>query len=163
MQPCGLEATGFNNHFTQLGGEPFEYPDAFGADLSMLDATENPNMEGGAYTTTGDYARLLLMHLRGGECGETQVLSQDALDRMHADRIGEVYDGDSSGPDGGYGMGWWVDRPTGRINDAGAYGTVPWLDLEDGYGVYLVIEATSGLGGQLASQLYEPVETAMNE
>ena len=69
----------------------------------------------------------------------TQVLSQAALDRMQSDRIGEVYGGEAR-PGMGYGMGWWVDKASGLINDPGAFGAVPWLDLEDGYGAYLVIE-----------------------
>ena len=113
-------------------------------------------MEGGAYVTTGDYAKLLLMHLRAGMCGDTQVLSQDALDQAHADRTGEVYDSPT-----GYGMGWWVDRTSGRLTDPGAYGAVPWLDLEDGYGAYLVMEADAGTGGRLAAQLYDPVDAAI--
>ena len=59
-------------------------------------------------------------------------------------------------------MGWWVDRETGRISDGGAYGSVPWLDLEDGYGAYLVIEADSGTGGELAGLLENVVDDAMN-
>ena len=58
-------------------------------------------------------------------------------------------------------MGWWVDRACGRINDPGAYGAVPWLDLDGGFGAYLVIEADSGTGNELASLLYSPVEDAI--
>ena len=152
VQPCGLETLGFNNHFTQIGTSGFDYPPAFDADPSTLAPTDNPNMEGGAYITTGDYAKLLLMHLRGGMCGGNRVLSQAALDRLH--------DG-SAEPDTGYAMGWWVDRNSGRISDPGAYGAVPWLDLEDGYGAYLVIEADGGTGLELAAQLYDLVETAV--
>lgn len=152
VQPCGLETLGFNNHFTQIGTSGFGYPPAFDADPSTLAPTDNPNMEGGAYITTGDYAKLLLMHLRGGMCGGNRVLSQAALDRLH--------DG-SAEPDTGYAMGWWVDRNSGRISDPGAYGAVPWLDLEDGYGAYLVIEADGGTGLELAAQLYDLVETAV--
>lgn len=163
VQPCGLETLAFNNHFAQaqVGADGFNYPTMFDADPSKLTPTDNPNMEGGAYVTTGDYAKLLLMHLRGGMCGDTQVLSQDALDRMHADRIGEVYGGDARAGTG-YGMGWWVDRATGRIDDPGAYGAVPWLDLEDGYGAYLVIEQDSTTGYLLASQLFDVIDEAVN-
>jgi CubicO group peptidase (beta-lactamase class C family) len=161
IEPCGLDALGFNNHFAQIPGG-FTYPDQFDGDPSVLQPTDNPNIEGGMYTTTGDYAALLLMHLRGGRCGNTQVLSQEALDLMHADRIGDVYGGNTFfGPDSGYGMGWWVDRATGRISDSGAYGSVPWLDLADGYGALLVIEANSATGNELATLLYEPVEEAV--
>lgn len=160
VQPCGLDRLAFNNHFTQLGTVGFDYPDAFGGDPGTLVATENPNMEGGMFTDADDYAALLLMHLRGGECEGGRVLSQAALDTMHADRIGEVYGGEAL-PGTGYGMGWWVDRATGRINDPGAYGSVPWLDLADGYGAFLVIEADTATGGELAGRLYDAIDAAM--
>lgn len=160
VQPCGLESLAFNNHFAAIG-TGFDYPTAFDSDPSILDPTENPNIEGGAYVTTGDYGKLLLMHLRDGMCGEEQVLSTDALAAMHADRIASAYDGDTWNETTGYGMGWWVDRPTGRLNDGGAYGSVPWLDLEDGYGAYLVIEADSSTGNNLAELLYDIVEEAV--
>ncbi len=157
VEPCGVATLGYNNHFASIG-TGFDYPVAFNADPGTLEPTENPNMEGGAYITTGDYGKLLLMHLRDGRCGDTQVLSTEALAAMHGDRIDTAYDGDAYGEDTGYGMGWWVNRPTGRITDEGAYGSVPWIDLEDGYGAYLVIEASSALGGALAAQLYDVVE-----
>jgi CubicO group peptidase (beta-lactamase class C family) len=160
VQPCGLETLAYNNHFTQFGPAGFDYPTTFAADPSTLQPTDNPNMEGGVYVAPPDYAELLLMHLRGGRCGDTQVLSQAALDRMHADRIGPTYGADA-GPDTGYGMGWWVDRASGRISDGGAYGSVPWLDLEDGYGAYLVMEADSNAGSELAQELFDVVEQAV--
>ncbi len=161
VQPCGLDVLAYNNHFLQLQTQGFDYPAPFNNDPSTLSATENPNMEGGAYITTGDYGELLLMHLRDGKCGENQVLSGEALDRMHGDRIAEAYDGDTHNAETGYGMGWWVDRPTGRVSDGGAYGSVPWLDLEDGYGAFLVIESNNSTGNELAGQLYDLVEAAV--
>jgi CubicO group peptidase (beta-lactamase class C family) len=160
VKPCGLETLGFNNHVTQLGALTFDYPTSFNADPATLAPTDNPNMESGAYVAPRDYAKLLLMHLRGGRCDANQVLSQAALDRMHADRIGEVYGGDAIRGTG-YGMGWWVDRASGRISDPGAYGTVPWLDLDDGYGAYLVIEADVGTGIELAGLLFDAVDKAV--
>jgi hypothetical protein len=49
------------------------------------------------------------MHLRGRLCNDNRVLSAEAVDRMHDDRIEAVYAGDA-GVGTGYGMGWWVDR-----------------------------------------------------
>ena len=161
VEPCGLETLAYNNHFTQLGVPGLSSPRDFDSDPSTLAASDNPSMEGGAYVTTGDYARLLLMHLRDGMCGDTQVLSTDALDRLHTDRVAEVYEGDAASANPGYGMGWWVDRGSGLITDGGAYGSVPWLDLDDGFGAYLVIEENSALGQQLAAALYDPVEAAV--
>lgn len=165
-EPCGLESLGFNNHFAQMGSG-FDYPVEFAGDPSTLVDTDNPNPEGGAYITAPDYGQLLLMNLRGGMCGDTQVLSPEALAAMHSDRIGATYAGEAgaaptAGAAGtGYGMGWWVDRDTGRVSDGGAYGSVPWLDLDDGYGAYLVIEADSGTGGELADLLEEVVHAAV--
>ena len=154
--PCGLDSLGYN---IPTG---FAYPVGFNGDPSTLPRTDNPNPEGGAYVTAPDYAQLMLMQLRGGMCGDERVVSSDAIDRMHADRIAEVYDGDAwDDPTSGYGMGWWVNRESGRISDEGAYGTVPWLDLDDGFGAYLVVEATSAVGRSLADQLYEPIEAAV--
>jgi len=161
VKPCGVDSLAFNNHFTQLKPSGFDYPTDFGADPSTLNATANPNMEGGAYINPGDYAKLLLMHLRGGKCGDAQVLSQMALDTMHADRIIQAYSGDAGGPGTGYGMGWWVNRDRGIITDNGAYGTVPWLDPAGGFGAYLVLESNSALGGKLASLLFDPVAAAV--
>ena len=89
-------------------------------------------------------------------CGDNRVHSTESLDRMHEDRIGRVYDGGAvdflTGKTWGYGMGWWSDRETGRINDPGAFGTMPWLDLDDGYGAYLVREATFQDGAALYNE-----------
>ena len=154
--PCGLESLGY---YLPLG---FEYPAGFNGDPSALPPTDNPNPEGGAYVAAPDYAQLMLMQLRGGMCGDERVVSSEAINRMHADRVAEVYGGDAAGVSTlGYGMGWWVDRESGRISDEGAYGTVPWLDLDDGFGAYLVVEKTSEVGRSLAAQLYEPVEAAV--
>ena len=156
VQPCGVETLGFNNHWAAASG--FDYP--VGLDPTEQPPSDNPNMEGGAYIDAPDYGALLLMHLRGGECENGQPFSAESIDLMHADRTAETYD--ASGETGtGYGMGWWVDRATGRISDAGAYGSVPWLDLEDGYGAYLVIEADSGTGNRLAGELYDVVDGIM--
>ena len=155
VEPCGVDSLGYNNHFTQLPSDnPFAYPPGFDGDPGVLQPSDNPNIEGGAYISAPDYAELLLMHLRGGMCGDERVLSEEAVDTMHADRIQAAYDG-SAGvardaaevEDGsGYGMGWWIDRESGVISDPGAYGAYPWLDVDAGYGAFLVIEGTSDQG-----------------
>jgi CubicO group peptidase (beta-lactamase class C family) len=166
IEPCDLETLGFNNHWLQVPPDGVHHPTAFDSDPSTLTATLNPNVEAGAYITTGDYAKLLLMHLRGGRCGDTQVLSQEALGQMHTDRIGAAYDGSATialqpMPNMGYGMGWWIHRESGRRVDPGAYGATAWLDLEGGYGAYLVLESNMATGAELATQLYGPVEDAV--
>ncbi len=160
IEPCGVDSLGFNNQWTQFGGSGFTYPSGFGADPGTLAPTDNPNMEGGAYITAPDYATLLLMHLRGGRCGDRQVISSAAIDQLHADRIGEVYGGSAGAK--GYGMGWWIDRDTGRLSDPGAYGATPWLDLDDGYGVYLVVEADGSTGTALVDLIADPIDDVMS-
>jgi CubicO group peptidase (beta-lactamase class C family) len=153
--PCEVESLGFNSHFLQLGAEG--YPRAFNGDPTTLATTQNPNIEAGAYITAADYAQILLMHLREGRCGTNQVLSPAALDRMHLDRTESTYEADTS-----YGMGWWIDSETGIITDPGLYGSMAWLDLADGYGAYLALEADDGGDGEaLAKLLYAPIDTAM--
>jgi CubicO group peptidase (beta-lactamase class C family) len=154
VEPCGVDSLGFNNHWTQFG-LGFDYPTDFAGDPATLVATDNPNLEGGAYITAPDYARLLLMLLRDGRCDDAQVLSSAAVDRMLADRVGELYDGT------GYGMGWFVDRSSGRRTGPGAFGSVPWLDLANDHGAFLVIEGAAGVGGGLAGELFAPVADAV--
>lgn len=156
VEPCGVDSLGYTNHWFESGG--FDYPADF--DPANLTPTENPHMEGGAYITPVDYAELLLMHLRGGVCDGGRVLSEEAVARAHADRVAEAY-GENADTQPGYGFGWWVNRDTGIISDGGAYGSQPWLDLEDGYGAYLVIEASSDLGQQLFGELEPLVDEAM--
>jgi CubicO group peptidase (beta-lactamase class C family) len=155
VQPCGVDSLGFTNQWT-LFGSGFSYPTAWDGDPASLPPTANPNMEGGAYVTARDYGTLLLMQLRNGRCGDEQVLTPESLERLHENRTGRVYDSPT-----GYGMGWWVDTGTGRRTDPGAYGAVPWLDLDDGYGAYLAFEGGASLGNQLAAELYDVVEQAI--
>ena len=166
VEPCGVESLGYNNHFAQpaaLGGpeaSPFTYPAGIDGDVAVLAPTDNPNMEGGAYVTPPDYAELLLMHLRDGRCGETQVLSPEAVERMHTDRVGPAYGGTKKdGEPTAYGLGWWVDEDDPAIiEDGGAFGAVPWLDLDDGYGVFLLVERTNKDGQRLADTIAPLVE-----
>jgi len=156
VQPCGVDSLGYNNHWAAAGG--FDYPENF--DPDALAPTENPQMEGGGYITPPDYAALLLMHLRGGVCDDGRVLSEESVARAHADRVAAAY-GDRSAAFPGYGLGWWVDRETGVVSDGGAYGSLPWLDMDEGYGAYLVIEANSGLGSEMYRELAPVVDAAM--
>jgi CubicO group peptidase (beta-lactamase class C family) len=162
-EPCGLTSLGFTNPWAVLpNGAGSSYPPGFDGDISLLPTTLNPNIEGGGYANSRDYARLLLMHLRGGLCGDTRVLSESAIASAHEDRIARVYDG-SAGASTGYGLGWWIDRNSGRRSDPGLYGSYPYLDLDDGYGVHILIEKQSWVGSALAEQLFELVDDEMRD
>ena len=161
VQACGLEVFGYSSPFDQVQMDGFKHPPGFKNNPDELRDSANPSMEAGAYTNTTDYGKLLLMHLRGGMCDNTRVLSSEALTLMHRDRIGAVYDGNAFGSGTGYGMGWWVDRANGHISDGGAFGSAPWLDLDDGYGVFVLTESSSETSSALAGYLRELIDTAI--
>ena len=126
--PCGLEVFTFGNMWENLllwDGTP-----------DSLLGQSNPNIEGGAITNLADYAKLLQVHLNGGYCGETQVLSEAALAEMRIDRGGVVAEDPVP-----YGMGWWIDIDNpGVYDDPGAFGAVSFLDVERGFGGYVAID-----------------------
>jgi CubicO group peptidase (beta-lactamase class C family) len=169
VDTCGATSFGYGNQFSQaLAGAgdaglaaAFSYPPFFGGDPKNLHPTENPSIEGGLYTTARDYGKILQMHLEGGTCGRTRVLSTEAVHRMQEDRIAEKYMGTTGRPRfSGYGLGWWIDRTTpGIFADPGAYGAFPWLDLTRNYGGFLIIEATSDVG----TELFNAVEPILEE
>ncbi|MGI9642814.1 MAG: serine hydrolase domain-containing protein [Acidimicrobiia bacterium] len=162
VEPCGLDpdSLGYSNYIS-LMGNGIDYPSEYGGDPSTLPATSNPNVEAGAYATTEVFTELLLMYLHGGECGDgQQVLSQDAIDRMVADRVDEVYAG-SAGAGRGYGMGWWINRQDGSAYSVGAYGALPTLHLDNGFGYYLVLEANDATLQAIAPSLDAAVEAAV--
>ena len=176
--PCDLGgAFGYTNQFAmaaQAGGlgAAFAYPSFFQGDVASLGATQNPNVEGGLYTTAGAYGQILLMHLRGGTCGGNRVLSEAAVARMRVDRILQVYGGSTAGQTGrenggggfdGYGLGWWIDRAhPGVFADPGLYGAFPWLDVPRGYGAFLAIESAGDVGGQLYASVKPILDAAFD-
>jgi len=170
VQPCGLDVLAYNSPWFQLPFDPetFAYPVGLDDVASMMAPTENPSISAGAYTTADDYAALLLMHLRDGMCGDEQVLSTESLDRMHEDRVARVYGGANEGTDAdgnltgtvfGYGLGWNVDREAGYLASASPFGQQAWLDLDNGYGVLLLLEAT----WQNSLDLYDLVPGPLHE
>jgi CubicO group peptidase (beta-lactamase class C family) len=126
--PCGLDVFTFGN--------PWESPTSFTGSVESLRGSHNPNIEGGAITNMADYAKLLQIHLNGGYCGDTQVLSEEAIASMQLDRGGVV--ATNATP---YGMGWWI-RPEnpGVFTDPGAFGAVSFIDVNRGIGGYMAID-----------------------
>ncbi len=161
--PCGADSLGYTNQYqdatlSTLGLGAVAYPTFFSGDPMTLPVTDNPSVEGGAYVNAEDYGKLLLMHLRGGLCGEERVLSQEAVARMREDRIGKVYGGTTtSALLEGYGLGFWVDRKNpGVVVDPGAYGAVSYLDENLRYAVFIAVEGGSG------NELYEVTKPALD-
>ena len=158
-QPCDVPSLAYNNHFAQLSGG-FEYPTGFAADPATLQSTQNPNMEGGAYVVPGDYAKLLLMLLRDGQCDGGRVLSAGAVEQMFTDRVAAYGGNPQLGS--GYGLGWFLDTDNERSVDPGAYGAIPWIDRADGYAAYLIIEDTTATGMAILAEIGAPIEAAIH-
>lgn len=126
--PCELEVFTFGNMWEDLT--------RWDGTADSLRGQSNPNIEGGAITDLADYAKLLQVHLNGGLCGETRVLSDTALDEMRVDRGGVVEKNPAP-----YGMGWWIstDNP-GVYDDPGAFGSISFIDIKRGFAGYVAID-----------------------
>ncbi|MDZ7785437.1 MAG: serine hydrolase domain-containing protein [Halioglobus sp.] len=154
----------WNQLFDQYIGEPcelevFEYGNplagfaSWTGDPDSLVGRANPNIEGGAITNQSDYAKILLMHLNDGLCGERQVLSAQGAAAMREDRAWAT--GSVPGESPGYGMGWWVVPADAGMEpnlfiDPGAFGAVAWIDTRRGYGGFMAIQSTTLADGSTA-------------
>lgn len=166
--PCELDVLGYSNPFQMSilnGGidAATRYPEFFAGDPADLPTTDNPNMEGGGYTTVLDYGRLLLMHLRGGVCPGGRVLSPESVERMQRDRIaewgGEI---EVQGYDA-YGLGWWSRHSEpGVVLDPGSFGAVPWLDVNRRYGAMVMLESRVRNGLRAQRRLRPLLDAAMD-
>jgi CubicO group peptidase (beta-lactamase class C family) len=149
--PCDMEVMQFGNPGVDWG--------VLGIDTSTwnghpdsLTGLDNPSIESGAISNMRDYRRLLLMHLRGGKCGELSVISPASVAFMQADRSADL-PGNIEGFS--YGMGWWLpENMPGVVIDFGLFGSVGWLDTERGIGGYV---ATDDYGYTLLDALQDPL------
>ncbi len=157
-EPCGMRSLGYGNPFA--GGVRGGYPDWFRGDPANLPATGNPNIEGGAYLDAEDYGTLLLMHLRGGTCGDARALPEAGVERMRTDRIAAAYGGSTGHPTlKGYGLGWWVDRARpGTVASPGFYGAMPWMDDERGWAAAILLEANGAARDQMWAKVWPALE-----
>ncbi len=170
VDPCGTPSIGFNNQYQEAysyadGGvtAALSYPPFFMGDAGSLAPTQNPSVEGGAYTTAHDYGKILLMHLRGGMCDGGRVLSESSVALMQQDRIGMVYGGMTSDPNfAGYGLGWWVDRQhPGVVADPGAYGAIPFIDVSRKYAAMILLEASAADGSELLQKVKPSLDATL--
>ena len=160
-EPCDVPTLGYTNQFGKSGG--LGYPEFFQAKKENLPVTQNPSIEGGAFVTVGDYAKLLVMHLRGGTCGDNRVLSEAATVRMREDRVAE-YNGSTGNANApGYGLGFWINEANQVVTDPGAYGSFPLLDLKRRYGVFIAIELSSEVGTKLGAAVKPSLDAIFDE
>jgi CubicO group peptidase (beta-lactamase class C family) len=157
-EPCDLEIFRFGNNLS--------FPTEWDGNPDSLAGLDNPNIEGGAISNLDDYAKILMMHLNDGACGDNQVLSAEAVEFIRIERT-LSQDGKK-----GYGMGWWsepVEEGSSiyLYTDAGFYGSVAWIDIERNYAGYVALEEYSGsFGGQgsgmVISELIPIIEEAID-
>jgi CubicO group peptidase (beta-lactamase class C family) len=74
----------------------------------------------GLLSTAEDYARFLIMLLRGGELGGVRLLSPKSVELMTADHAGHLYGA------GSFGLGFWVTDRLGRNGQLGSVGAFGW-------------------------------------
>ncbi len=127
--PCELEVFQYGNML--------DNPDSWNGHPDSLRGLDNPSVEAGAIANLQDYAKLLLMHLNGGLCGETRVLAEASVAAMRVDRGGK-----HGQP---YGLGWWIVPGENGADpylfwDPGAYGSVAWIDTARMIGGFVAID-----------------------
>jgi len=164
--PCQLEVFEYGNMWSGLDGWS-GLPDS-------LMGRDNPNIEGGAISHIDDYAKLLMMHLHDGACGDTQVLSAESVAFMRIDRgtpAGSREYGEGAGSGMGYGMGWWViprdESEPHLFVDPGAFGAVSWIDTDRSYAGFVAIadyttEFAGDASGMIITELVPLVEAAID-
>ena len=82
---------------------------------------------GGLYSSLGDLATFLQMHLNGGMYGGRRILSANAIAEMHKNQTGSSK--------AQYGLGWFLERVTAdgqahSINHPGLFGAFIWIDKD---------------------------------
>lgn len=117
----------------------------------------------GLYSTAGDYLRFQRALLRGGELGGERVLSEDMVELMFTNQIGDISPPTSIptgapeltnaielGDEPGQGWGTGLRLVTDDVPGMRRAGTGDWFGLCNGY---LWIDRTSGVTGVLLTQL----------
>ena len=137
VEPCGMTVMQFGNlplNWQSLAVDTSTWT----GNPDSLTGLDNPLIEGGAISNLQDYARLLLLHLRGGECGGVRVLSEESVAYMQVDRSGDL---PGNFTDFTYGMGWWISQSLpGVIMDPGLFGSVGWIDTQRKIGGFVAID-----------------------
>lgn len=133
--PCELEVFTFGNPWEELSASGNTYTSFDGATVESMPGQHNPSVEGGGITNLSDYAKLLQVHLNGGYCGDTQVLSEASLESMRQDRGSMTFNPTP------YGMGWWISSAEdGVYTDPGAFGAVSFMDTRRGIAGFIAID-----------------------
>jgi CubicO group peptidase (beta-lactamase class C family)/dienelactone hydrolase len=117
--------------------------------LPPLYTTNNPRIDGGAFSSAEDYIKFCAMLMQRGVYNGKRILDARWIDTIFADHTRGaviVYSPaaqyrhlDARLAQARYGLGWWRERwdsVTGQaleVTSQGAFGFSPWIDLERGY------------------------------
>lgn len=148
--------------FKQLIADPLGAAFTFGE-------TSDPRLAGGASANLDSYGAVLRMLLNDGEFNGARVLSKATVKELRTNQIAETARATPTpaGPHSqGYGLGWWLEELDDnglakRINAAGAYGTVPWVDFGKGYAAILMMKDEQQTGVDLVAKIRPMIETAL--
>jgi CubicO group peptidase (beta-lactamase class C family) len=131
-EPCDLEVFKYGNMTEQSKYGFTGHPDS-------LAGIGNPHPGAGAISSMRDMAKLLLLHIRDGMCGDHRVLSPDAVMFMQVNRIEGLIN--PIFPGRAYGMGWWGrEQLPNVVYDSGIYGAIVWIDTQRMVGGFVAID-----------------------
>ena len=144
-----------------LGLDVFSYGDPL--------RVSNPRVAGGAVSNVADYQAILQMLLRGGG----DVLSADAVGVLETNQIAGTavrYSPTDTGAYPGYTFGLFISaaflHPGSagpELSGPGLLGTIPWIDLDLGYGAVLLIEDNTATGLAMWNAVRPLIITALND
>ena len=129
----------------------------------------NPRVAGGAVSNVSDYRAILQMLLNGG----SGVLSAAAVRELESNHIAGTavrYSPTKAGSYPGYALGLFIsaaflhpgsDGP--ELSAPGLLGTIPWVDLDLGYGAVLLIDDNTDTGIAMWNAVRPLIIAALND
>lgn len=128
----------------------------------------NPRIAGGAFSTAGDYMKLLLMWRAHGKVGAQRLLNSATISDMDRDHTVGTRALSTPLPGGGYGLGHWVERKDANghatlVASRGAFGFTPWIDLRRDIAGVLLVFGDNGTIRDDVTALIDQVATVLNK
>jgi CubicO group peptidase (beta-lactamase class C family) len=132
-KPCGLAVFQYGNMGFDWSIPGVDVNKWTGSADSLI-GQDNPVIAGGAISNLEDYAKIILMYLRDGKCGDTRVITPESIASMKKDRSGGL-------PNGwGYGLGMYLAAPTGFPWHEGYFGSIFWIGDDRGIGGFIAVD-----------------------
>lgn len=158
----------FNELFAERVARPCGSALSFAPSIdNSLGSATNPRVAGGAAASARSYAQILALHVNGGRCGATPVLTPGSVEAMRANQTAGAPKTSSPYDDGrDYGFGFWLEPaasgPPHVFSDAGAFGTKPWIDPGRHYAAVIVIRKNLPAGEKIYATVQPLVEAAID-